>query len=73
MDKVANLKSRPSEGFFIANPKYKQNIYLLLKCANWRIITYITLIKDMTALAEWRVSYGLETWQIEFVFFSKLS
>jgi len=29
MDKVANLKSRPSEGFFTANPNYKQNIYLL--------------------------------------------
>jgi hypothetical protein len=29
MYKVANLKSRPSEGFFTADPKYKQNIYLI--------------------------------------------
>jgi len=29
MDKVAKLKLRPSEGLCIANPKYKQIIYLI--------------------------------------------
>lgn len=38
---------------------------------NWRIITYTTHIKAMTAQAEWRVSYGLETWEFGVVFSGK--
>lgn len=72
MDKVANLKSRPGEDFFTANPNTSKIFTLCnclkLKCTNSRIITYTMRIKATTALTEWRVSYGLETWEIEFAF-----